>query len=350
MDLYPLVAAYFLYDHDRVAYLEKEGKPSLKLELLNIANQLVLEGRAHDALVDVEVTVELARKLKSNEKMWAYLEACFKKKEDQGQVEKFKGGLTIKENFYPQAIMVSGRFGADAQYHVPVLSLGQHWHYKNQSCWLRLDQENLREATLETLSDHIWVINKKWGEPPIMLPALPRFVQKLGEVRIKEIKENKKWLEQNPDVFLAIIEKTLDYTYPKVEGVDVDAALYMSGFLAPWEERLCQQFHAVKSDEKAVLLAKFEGLVGKNGLKIRAMRLLGRLSPEDLPEESQLDFYHYLEQITSFDDEDLLIDFRGEKRRSVSDSFEKIQMLREERELSDEQQGLLDELEAYISI
>lgn len=345
MDLYPLVAAYYLYDHERIAFPTKDGKPSLKLELLNEANQLVLEGRAHDALVDVEVTVALARKLKSNEPMWRFLEDGFKKKHDQRQAEKFKGGLTIKDTFYQQAIMVNGRFGVDNQYHAPVLNLGQHRHYKNQTCWLRLDLPELRETTIETISEHTWVMKKKWGEPPILLPALARFVKKLGEARINEIKENKKWLMENPDMFLAIVEDTLEYTYPKVDGVDIDAALYTSGFLAPWEERLCQQFHGATLEAKANMLPKFEG-----DLQTRALRLLGRLSPEHLPTEFQMDFHHYLEQIASFDEADLLLDFRGNKRRSVPESFEKIQTLKEERELSDEQLALLDELEEYISV
>ncbi len=74
-------ARFDLIDVMRMAYALRpeglhwpsvEGKPSFKLELLAQANALVHRS-AHDALSDVEVLIELARKLKSAQpKLWDY--------------------------------------------------------------------------------------------------------------------------------------------------------------------------------------------------------------------------------------------------------------------------------------
>ena len=88
----------------------------------------------------------------------------------------------------------------------------------------------------------------------------------------------------------------------------------------------------------------------EGSIRSRAIRIIGRLAPDLLPEKYRIEFYHYIEQITSFEESDLLIDYKGNKRRSVPDTFDKIQELKEMPALSREQMKLLDELEEYISV
>lgn len=70
-DLFPIVTCYYLFCNDVLKWpkvLDEEGqrKISLKLENLNTENNLYSGGRAHDAITDVIVTVELAKKLKNS--------------------------------------------------------------------------------------------------------------------------------------------------------------------------------------------------------------------------------------------------------------------------------------------
>ncbi|MDE4994704.1 exodeoxyribonuclease I, partial [Francisella tularensis subsp. holarctica] len=61
-----------------------QEKTSLKHENLNQNNNLYRGGRAHVAITDVIVTVELAKKLRdANPKMWQFLLANFNKQNDE---------------------------------------------------------------------------------------------------------------------------------------------------------------------------------------------------------------------------------------------------------------------------
>jgi exodeoxyribonuclease I len=345
MDLYPMLAMYYLYDNGRLAFPIKDNKTSLKLEFLNQVNQFVVNGRAHDAMVDVEVTLGLARVLKSNSPMWGYLEGCFNKSKDEKVIDKLNAGVTIKGKDYKQALMVNGIFGADNFYHAPVLNLGQHRKYKNQTCWLRLDLPELRETKEIDILEKCWIQKKKWGEPPMLLPVKGKYIQNFTADRIKEIKKNKQWIKENSDLFLSIVEESLESTYPKVNNIDVDASLYSSDFMKNWEQRLCGKFHDIDLQGKINMLKDLEG-----SIRDRAVRILGRLDSELLLESFREDFCHYMEQVTSFDESDLLVDYKGHRKRSVPDTFDKIQELRENLPLSREQIQLLDELEDYIAI
>lgn len=81
MDLLAMVVIYWLYNREVVQWPEHDGRPSIKLEHLNNLNQLA-EGQAHDALVDVRATVELARRLRTAPKVWDYLAGYFDKRTD----------------------------------------------------------------------------------------------------------------------------------------------------------------------------------------------------------------------------------------------------------------------------
>ncbi len=346
MDLYPIVSAYYLFADDVLKWpVNEEQKTSLKLEHLNEMNHLFLQGRAHDAMSDVVVTLELAKKLKSaNEKMWHYLTQRFDKAENQKVMGQLDVGLEVDKKSYLQALMVSGKFGSDVNFIAPVLSLGQHRHYKNQWCFLRLDLEDLAKANSDNFTDFIWAINKKWGEPPILLPAKKRFLAKFSQDRIETIKKNKAFLEDNPEVFIEIRDYILDYTYPVVENVDVDAALYQAGFMNQAEQNLSRAFHQGNVNKKVSLL----GEMNKDYYQ-RALRVIGRLSPESLAADMQIEFQGYLEQIASYEVENMPVDYKGERKLSLPEAYEEIQKLLLADNLTEEQISLLEELESYLS-
>ena len=82
MDVMPITILYFLYQKNALRWPESNGRPNLKLENLNDLNGLA-KGMAHDAVVDVLATIELARRFKDiNLEMWNYLCQGFNKDTD----------------------------------------------------------------------------------------------------------------------------------------------------------------------------------------------------------------------------------------------------------------------------
>ncbi|MBE9537016.1 MAG: exodeoxyribonuclease I, partial [Proteobacteria bacterium] len=78
MDILPITTCYLLFKRDILKWPEIDGGPTLKLEHISEANRLAT-GMAHNALVDVEATVELARRLAEEGEMWNYLTGYFDK-------------------------------------------------------------------------------------------------------------------------------------------------------------------------------------------------------------------------------------------------------------------------------
>lgn len=346
MDLYPIVAAYYLCANDVLSWpINVENKVSLKLEDINKQNALYSEGRAHDALTDVLVTLELARKLKSHQpKMWNYLTERFNKTEDQKILSQLDIGLKINGEDYQQAIMVSGRFGYNERFMLPVLNLGQHWHYKNQHCFLRLDYAELTQVNMDNLSEHFLTVNKKWGDLPLILPAKNFFLVHLLPERIVLIKRNKDFLMQNKSLFIDIKESALNFKYAHVEHVDVNASLYTEGFMTYGEQKLCEHFHQKPIAKKVKLMHEMTP-----SLYQRALRVIGRIAPQELTPEMQSEFQVYLERTASFQAQDMPVDFKGDCKASIPEVYKRIQKLRESH-LTDEQISLLDELEVYLSL
>ena len=342
MDIYPLVPVYYLYENAVLNWPEREGRISFRLEDLNAANNLVSGGRAHDAMVDIEVTIELAKRLQLRPKMWQYLLGSFERQVEQERFVSWSGGLQTEGEFYRQCLAVNGIFGTRCNFQAPLLHLGRHYHYQNQECFIRLDIEDLKVP--ETAAERLpGVVRKKWGEPPILLPAYGRFTRFMTQEALETVKANKAWLEANPQLLAAIREAVLNYTYPEVEGVDADATLYTGGFPSSYEQQLADHFHQQPFARKGSMLDQLP-----QHMRTRAIRIIGREDAAWLPETAQYEFVSYMERIASFDKEDLPVDYKGEQRRSVVEVYEAIQGLRETG-LSDEQMALLDELEDYLS-
>ncbi|MCF6766096.1 exodeoxyribonuclease I [Thiotrichales bacterium 19S3-7] len=365
MDIYPMTIMYYLHDQNRLKWPKNsQGHISFKLEHLNTANELVKGGRAHDALTDVEVTVALARILKQNQAMWHYLENLFIKQNDQQQLDKIDKTISINDNLYTQGLLTNGKFGARNQYQSLGLLLGQHNHYKNQNCWLRLDLDHFPEAVNQFLlkqnhnedSQQIIIdefhdklalpyVNKKLGETPFLLPLLDRFTNKLTSKKIENCEKNIQWLQENTSIFQQIKDHLLNYQYPTFEQTDSQSALYLDGFLKPFEKNQCELFHQKNIRDKAKMLNKFQG-----HLKARALRIIGRIQPELLTSDELELFQKYLESITEYDASHRPFNFKGNPARGLDDVYNEINTLKSETNLDSNQIQLLDELSAYLNI
>jgi exodeoxyribonuclease-1 len=330
MDIYPMTVMFYLFKKDILNWPEKDNKLSLKLENINAANQLI-SGRAHHAMVDVEVTLELARRFLKEREMWEYLHGYFKKDIDKARLQQAQKNISI---------CVSGKLGNQANYQCPVLFLGNHQHYTNQTNWLRLDTVDLNQVTPETIAEKTFGINKKPGEPGFILPYKERFTQQISTARMELALQNKQWLEENRTILNDITEYYIHYKHPVFKETDIDASLYLNGFWSTSDEFFCQRFHAGDLAAKIKLLKE----TSNPKLKILATRILGRQHPEMLSQDEALEFADYMQQVTA----GVLIDFQGKKRLTPFAAMQEIATIRAEATLDDADAQLLSEFEEYL--
>ncbi len=345
MDVLPLAVIFWSHNRKIINWPEIDGKPSLKLENLSSLNKLAT-GRAHDAMVDVEATVELARRFKKEENMWEYLDGCFIKQIDMKRIENLPESFQSISGIHRIGLMVGSEFGSDNFYQTPILSIGHSIPYSNQLLLLRLDQDELSKTISENISENTWVIRKKYGEPGIILPPLERYWKYIDSARASLVDDNIKWLRDNPDLFQEIIKYYREFKYPDIPDLDIDAALYQNGFLSKQEQELCQIFHESSLEEKIEMVGSFT----KAGTRDLAARILCRNYPENLPDFITDGFSKYLKCINPDNDEQVMVDYKGDKRCSPSSVLDEIQQLKTDAKIDREQEHLLDELGDYLKM
>ncbi len=341
MDIYPLTLLYHLFQKDVLTWPKLDGKTTLKLEHVANANNL-MHGAAHDAMVDVDATVGLAKCLASKPEVWQYALGYFDKLVDQQRIAQLPVAMRSQQGLHYHGMMLSGNFGAAQFYQAPVLCLGWHRQYKNQLIWLRLDLEKLQKTTLEDVTSSVWTINKKLGEPNFILPAKNHYMQYLTPERQRIMQENLQWLNANSAIFNKLIEYHTNFTYPNIPDLDSEAALYQNGFLNDYEQKLCQQFHAAPITEKDSVVEKFS----KDSLRTLATRIIARNFPETLTSNMQEDYQNYWQRLINQNDNNIIVDYKGLPRLTPQQALQRIDDLQEQ--ATGEQQVLLSELSQYI--
>ena len=338
IDIYPMTLMYFLYKPEVITWpTTAEGITSLKLEKINDANHFA-DGQAHDALTDIEATLGLCKRLASEKEMWEYVSGYFNKKTDS---ERFLQCDNVLAH-HRQALLVQGKFGAKNQFQAPCLHLGDHHHYRNQSVWLRLDDEKLQQTTPESVGETPWVINKKMAEPPFILPMKDRFTQALSSERQATAQNNLQWCQQHPDIFQAIVDYYLNYQHPLHNHVDCSAALYINEFWSNQDTALIRQFHQADWDNKAHILSQ----LSQPALQTLAARIIAKHDKQLLNNEQQLEYKKYLESIIK--PHNPPHDFRGEVHITPDKVRSECKRLKEQHELDKQQHQLLQEIEEYI--
>ena len=344
MDLLPITVLYHLYMPDVMTWPTRDdGQPTLKLEKLSEANSLA-QGQAHDALVDVEATLALARIFAREKKMWDYVCGYFAKPEDTRRMEALPVRHASSAGQHTWGIMTGSKFGPEALYQAPVLYLGYSEAYKNQTLWLRLDEPGLREGEEEP-EQRAWVIRKRLGEPPLILPPLDRFVSRLTSQRMEEVDANLAWLKENPEAFSQIVSYHKAFRYPEVPDLDVDSALYQNGFWSRAEEAQAEKFHRAGAESMVEAMQS----MAPGSLRHLASRVLFRNYPEFSDDEVFGAFEGFMEKVNPPDGQAPLMDFRGEVRMTPLAAMQEIQRVRADVELDEEQNDLLEELEGYIT-
>jgi len=343
MDLFPITIMYKLYKKNVLAWPTRDGKPSLKLENLNAENDLA-SGNAHDALVDVEATLALAHHFMNETDMWNYLAGNFVKEVDRQRAASLPVSFQNDHFKHTQGILISSEFGADMQFQVPVLFIGDSIPYSNQSLWLRMDLPELRKTTMDTIQETTWVIRKRFGEPGILLPPHKRYVNFMGDNRMLEYKKNSDWIQTNLNLFNTIIKYHRTFRYPEIPNLDADAALYQMGFLTRKTEAICREFHLAALADKIKLISQFQ----TTETKILATRVIARNFPEALPKNLEKQFIEYLSKVNPQYQENALADYKGKARTTPVGALADIREMKKNEALENAQLKLLDELEIYL--
>lgn len=340
MDVYPMIVMFRLFKPDVIQWPIIDGKLSLKLEHISADNQLS-SGMAHDAMVDVEATLALARRLHDQQKMWQYLSEYFIKSRDQQRLE----SLPMAFSRYRIGLMIGCEFGLKQNYQAPVLLLGIHHHYRNQMLCLRLDLPQLRQARLDDVTTDVWVINKKLAEPGFVLPLTDHYCHGLSELRRTEMTNNLQWLADNQAILQAIDEHYRHYCYPVIANIDASAALYQNGFWSSSDKQVCWQFHHAKIADRQRIIDHIHNRL----LRCLAMRSLGRHHYEVMTELQQQSFDDYLQSVWSTAGQQTLpVDFKGQPRYSRTQCLADIAELQQSDQLDQQQQQLLLALKDYM--
>ena len=342
MDVLPITACYLLFKHDILKWPEIDGKPTLKLEHLSEKNKLAT-GMAHNALVDVEATVELARRLAEEGEMWNYLTGYFEKKEDMKRLAALPPFFGDDGGTESWGLLIGTRYGHERRYQIPVLSIGGSIPYSNQTLWLRLDNPDLRETTLERIEETTWVVRKKYGEADFILPPSKRFLANLDSERLAIVDENREWLRENRAIFNGIVDYYRSYEYPIIPDLDADAALYQMGFPDSSDQNLCSRFHSALPKDRAQLIDQFT----KPEFKILAERILCRNAPSEGLSAS-LDAFQHRRSRCIWEGQEPLIDYKGEAQGNYREVLTEITKIRSEENLDEEQGQLHEELEDHI--
>ncbi len=343
MDVYPIAIIYWLYKRQILTWPEMNGKPSLKLEHLGSANQMV-SGQSHEALVDVETTLALARRFFAEHKMWRYIDGYFDKETDAYRLNELPVAIKSGLGDHRKGLLISGEYGFRHRYQIPVISIGASIPYPNQTLWLRMDQPQLRETTPDSIAETTWVMRKRLGEPGILLPPRDRYWKRIGSERIAIFEENLDWLQAHQDVFKKIAVYHQEYRYPFIPELDADASLYQIGFYSRADESLCRALLESSPGKKAELIERF----ASPDARTLAWRVLARNYPDALPPEYEPEYKQYIKRINPPRQKDALIDYREERRTTPKDALAEIENLRTSGKVKREQLRLLDDLEGYI--
>jgi exodeoxyribonuclease-1 len=349
MDLLPVTTLFKVFCDHVLEWPYLAGKPSLKLELLSQKNAFMTSGRAHEAMNDVEAVIELARIFSRQKDVWEYALAFFNKTKDALRINSIEKECRVGDSSFRICLMVSSSFGPKNNYIAPVIHVGESVPYKNQSLWIRLDREEgfeLEEGgeTDETQLFDLFVIRKRPGDQLIVLPWLDRFKPKMTPRTQKAFARNIEKILSHPDSFLKTIHHHQEYRYPLIPEIDLDAALYQSGFFSFSEKKEIHRFHSSADKNKAAVCDTFA-----NGrVKEMAARILLR-NFEDHSSVRNKAYTDHLRRLLSQSSEDHIVGFRNDVKYGVVQGMRDLREIQEqEKELTPLQKEILVWLKCYL--
>lgn len=345
MDMLPIAVIYKIFHPDGVIWPVVEGRSSLKLEHISRENQFETSGKAHEAMSDVEALIALSRLLKQNEDIWNYCLDFFHKKRDEVRINAIQTRTAIGSAEYPYCLMASAAVGPDQNYLAPVIPIGPSKAYKNQRLWLRLDTEHILGDGTSNEFEDTFVVRKRYGDTPIILPALDRFLEKVTLTAVSKVESNIDLLKRDPERFKAFVDYHCEFRYPYVPHIDSDAALYQDGFFSAQEKKESLRFHQSLSSQDLFSLDQIQS----DRVKQLAIRIIGRNFPDRLPLSDEKDFCAYINRLKPVSEDDPITGYKGDLKFNVPEALEELEDLYlKTDDLTKKQRQMLDRIKTYI--
>ena len=325
-DVMSIALIYFLFKKDALKWPIKNDIPSLKLENINAENRLV-DGVSHDAMVDVEVTLELSRKLRNYDiHTWNYLINGFKKSEDNKRLSLLPP-VSIFQKDYRHGLVADLSIGYKLNCIAPILILGTHLEYDNQIMLLRLDLD----------MNNPQFIKRKISEPSFIVPYNSKYSFTMNEDRIDTTNKNLKLLCTHPEFLPSIIDQALNQVHDSNIDIDIDATLYTLDFLTSNEKNQAKTFHSLEHPDRLDMLNNLD-----DG---RIKRLIKRIMIRNYPDTMSSEFLNkiYTDEF-SLDTTDL----SGEKHLTSQVALDRIFSIKNTKDSDATQIKILDEYEKYL--
>ena len=272
--------------------------------------------------------------------MWDYAEGFFNKKTGLNRLHKLTG-ISIANKERPIALLINGKFGVKNNFQLPALFLGIHNHYRNQQIWLRLDDPGL-QAKFSSDLENCFCINKKINEAPLFLPMLERYCIHLNEDRKQILESNLEFIQNNPNKLQQLCDLKLNYKYPDVDNLDLDAALYSLDFPTEREKQARQSFHNCDLQEKIAFIDKFTNDKQRTLARRILLRNFGSKTTYDKSFTNLLTSIYQDDAITNND-------YKNKPRKTINEVRKTIDKLRTA-DLSKAQMQQLDDLSEYLDL
>ena len=285
LDLLPINMLYYLFDEGNpIKYpVKPDGRPIFKLDALIEANTLA-EGTAHDAGVDVEATIELARRLhQSSPELWEYCLGYFHKTTDAGW--SYARTTNEEEGF---TLLVDFSLKHKVGYQTPIYI---HSVSKNEVFYLRLDSKELAKLTPKNVVSKAkkLIKTKKNGEAGFILPLSSWQADYVDSNQQALIAQNQEFVAEKKILIDQLFAQYQPPTYLPVENLDVDAALYQDSFWTPNERIFFKGFRMHET-----VAEKLEFITSSKHQTPRSVALAQRVLFRNFTED-MLSLGHYAE-------------------------------------------------------
>jgi len=343
MDLLPITLMYYLFKKESMIWPSKNGKVNLKLENLNDLNGLA-DGMAHDAVVDVLATIEMARRFKEfDPQTWDYLIGHFSKKIDYERISKLDEVVFSDELKCRKGFFIKNGFGYQNNCISACLVIGKH-QTRDQTYWLRLDKEDFTRYSNNNEIQNVLkknIVKRKTAVPDFILPLKERYFELLSDEREAIFDSNLSWLYDNYSELLILKEDLIAFEYDD-KKVELDSSLYHRDFFSDAEKKVFNKFHELESVKDKI---DFVSNLSPSFEKEMSLRIIGRNFYDLLPQHIKNDYDLSILNVVEQD----LPDHMGRKRNSVEKALNNIRKIMSDPSKYDNQQfDILKSYESYL--
>jgi len=345
MDIFPMTALYSIFKPGLLSWPKmQDGTPTLRLDQLSDANNLLhTGGRSHEAMADVECTLNLAVLLSGEEQVFRYVASFFDRQADRMRIEAMDKEFEAGGAQYRLGILVSPLMGSASGYLSQAVCLGRSRVYANQHLWLRLDRERLEGFAENVEESGSCVVRKRYGDVPFILPRLNRFSERLPDEGRRLADANLHLLQKDPKLLEKLAEYHVGFAYPYIPDLDADAALYQEGFFTSREKEEILSFHRAGPEEKRAMADKMTSRRLKTIAKrIVARNLLSAGSSSSDSSEPKPDFWEAKMPLN-----ETIKGFRDDVKRTLHDARVELEQYRNS-DLDAQQSRIADRLKRYL--